>query len=946
VSIQEKFVMRNIEKIKLLAACGLCAGVSNFAAAQPSVINVSGASLLENYVRANASTNDYIDVDGDGIAGSLGSLSIDQLAPTVVGVGNLYPANMRFIVQYRVTGSVNGFIELMKFGCGSAATGADSDVNGILGARPPTVNGVATTAYANRTTYIATGAQTGSLYNQGNPGGAPYRSDLSSNALATFATPPLGSSGGILIDVAPLDVPTRWAAQVSGLANANQTPGAPGYGTNARVSTNRQGTTSGFANLPNSLPPLLNNRNFFNAANPGTANANTIFDNPLSFAVIAPVVNLGVGMTQVTTSELRHLFATGRGAGGENLMVATRDVGSGTRNAWANCLGLDPSWAVGDNVGGLSTLTVNNNLGAQFTPTNKGSNGGMESTLRNTRLGIGYAGAERGVTGSAPGSWLSSNVLEIPSVQNDIYGGTAYTRPTTSSIVHNNANGWVIGGPAILATIGDPNAESIADGGLGRTTPRMCNTAAADYVNNIVRSIEAFVAVPANPDNFGMPGEYAATQFTLTGAQDFVHNFFTPTQLDANPALNLSLQNYTLANSVYNNSRFAAYNTAAAGNVPTRTTGVAYTDGVAGGTTYISQGGAAVTYGTTLAQRNKVAGDFNGDGLRDSNDVTEMVKAFRSRTGGPAWVAPIGTGSIAGAPGTDAVIEILGDFDGDGNFNAADVRYFADGLGLQVSGPHAGQIDRKAAFTAIDNASLANGGPLNIFAVAVKTTGAPYAAGDARGDIYGSGGINRGWAPVGADSTINGFDIDYVYAQFKTNAGVPDGVANWNNLAEAVSFDLSADMNGDLAVDQSDVCELVTGILGTQMGDVNLDGAVDSADEAVVNSHIGVAVPTGTSAWAWGDVSGDGIVNVIDLRIAQGLLNPCGPQCVADMDDGSGLGLQDGGVGIEDLLYYLGEYDAGNLRADVDDGNGNGIPDGGVGIEDLLYYLLRYDAGC
>jgi hypothetical protein len=68
--------------------------------------------------------------------------------------------------------------------------------------------------------------------------------------------------------------------------------------------------------------------------------------------------------------------------------------------------------------------------------------------------------------------------------------------------------------------------------------------------------------------------------------------------------------------------------------------------------------------------------------------------------------------------------------------------------------------------------------------------------------------------------------------------------------------------------------------------------------------------------------------------------------CVADTDNGSGTGVCDGGVGIEDLLFYLGVYDAGTSRADVDDGTGTGHPDGGVGIEDLLYYLQRFDAGC
>jgi hypothetical protein len=68
--------------------------------------------------------------------------------------------------------------------------------------------------------------------------------------------------------------------------------------------------------------------------------------------------------------------------------------------------------------------------------------------------------------------------------------------------------------------------------------------------------------------------------------------------------------------------------------------------------------------------------------------------------------------------------------------------------------------------------------------------------------------------------------------------------------------------------------------------------------------------------------------------------------CVADLDDGSGLGVPDGGVGIEDLLHYLTLYDQGLLPADVDDGSGTGNFDGGVGIEDLLYFLERYDEGC
>jgi hypothetical protein len=96
------------------------------------------------------------------------------------------------------------------------------------------------------------------------------------------------------------------------------------------------------------------------------------------------------------------------------------------------------------------------------------------------------------------------------------------------------------------------------------------------------------------------------------------------------------------------------------------------------------------------------------------------------------------------------------------------------------------------------------------------------------------------------------------------------------------------------------------------------------------------AIPGG--AIAWNPV-------VRPIGVTSDLCIPV-PDCVADVDDGSGTGTPDGGVGVEDLLYYLSLYDNGDIGADVDDGSATGTQDGGVGIEDLLYYLFRYDAGC
>lgn len=71
-----------------------------------------------------------------------------------------------------------------------------------------------------------------------------------------------------------------------------------------------------------------------------------------------------------------------------------------------------------------------------------------------------------------------------------------------------------------------------------------------------------------------------------------------------------------------------------------------------------------------------------------------------------------------------------------------------------------------------------------------------------------------------------------------------------------------------------------------------------------------------------------------------------GGGCPADVDDGSATGTPDGGVTIDDLLYYLAIFQQGSPDADLDDGTSNGEHDGGVTIDDLLYFLYRFNGGC
>ncbi|MGH7291638.1 MAG: hypothetical protein ACREJT_10540, partial [Myxococcota bacterium] len=355
----------------------------------------------------------------------------------------------------------------------------------------------------------------------------------------------------------------------------------------------------------------------------------------------------------------------------------------------------------------------------------------------------------------------------------------------------------------------------------------MVNKSAARYVNNIQKSILAFNAVTPPLATVASPGEFLATNFILQSAVSNLAPVGDSLGRTSNGGFNVNAYNFTVANNtIFTNSRYTAFNGAIVGLTPTRETGTTYSDGVVNGVSYIDQAGTTVSYASALTARNKIAFDFNGDGVRSSADATGLVAAYRQRTGGPAWVAPDG---IYGAgAGNAAVIEILGDGNGDGSFTIADVRYWADGLATNVSG----NLDRKQGFIAVDNASLAAGGALNFFGTVLANPSATYVAGASRADVAGpSGRVAPGWAPVGADGRVDGKDIDYVYAQMRA-VGIATPwtsalSADWTNLVQAEKVDLSADITGDLKVDRADVQEILS-ILGTSMGDVNLDGMVNA----------------------------------------------------------------------------------------------------------------------
>ncbi len=925
-----------MKKQLLVALAGTCAGVGMAQAATQApklahgnVVNVGGATLLQNFFTFRAAYNDYLDCDGNGVAGKF-SNGVQDLADPANGT------NAFWLLNYRATGSGAGLKELLNFGVAPDTGGVTGDNFGLCGytsnPTPPPIwlaenNGLSSVAidlYTNTERAINSSvpqfANTHFNYVLANPGGCPVRSDLTTFGYTTSVNP---SDSGIRVDVGVLDVPSLWFVQKSGTPGPTAIPNSSGYGTNTKLATTKTGVATSQNNKLATLPAG------FSIYSPtlGISTDTTVFDSPVTWAPIGVITNFGVGRTQATMTEIRHLFVTGRLPSGENLMAVTRDAGSGTRNGFSNALNADPSWTRGENIGVKTADNATNILGPDFQPSNKDGSGLMEQSVFNHRLAIGYTGAER----AKSGGWIavgdtpatrSGARADFLAIRNDIYpGGTTFQRPTLSNILHNNENGYLIGGPETFCTLGDPSAEPVANGGTNNGHDKMRSEAAALWVNNILRSIDNATSVPADPANFAMPGEEVVNLFTPYPALDNVKRLTDPTMLDPNPAFNASLQAYMLnpANgNTFHDAGYASTNTDGVGR-SARKTGVTYTDGVLNGASYLKQDGSTQSYASVLPKRNKVSGDFNGDGLRNINDTCDMVSAWRQRNSGPAWSAPAGSGSISGAPGSDAIIEVLGDFDGDGNFNAADVRYFADGLAID---PDTGNLDRLLGFTQVDTCFGGN------FFSTTKATGAAYIAGDSRADVAGAVGTTPGFAPVGADGVINAKDIDYVYAQFLTRGrsadafNITDGEANWSNLDEAAFFDLSADINGDLVVNQADVCELLS-ILETTYGDVNLDGVADSTDDAIIMANLGTA-----GGWAQGDLNGDGQVTMDDLGFNG--CSECAP-CAADFDG-------NGGIDGADLAAFFTAYEAGTTCGDVDN-------NGGIDGADLAYFFAVYEAG-
>ena len=210
------------------------------------------------------------------------------------------------------------------------------------------------------------------------------------------------------------------------------------------------------------------------------------------------------------------------------------------------------------------------------------------------------------------------------------------------------------------------------------------------------------------------PGQILATSFFMLESINCAHSFTAPLDFSST-GVNVTLRDYVLANNDlgWGSPWVGAPNYGTppfdegknlAGRSPQRFSLPAgglrftppypawpcetYTDGLSGGGSqgYYLNGGFLADGSNSLPARHELTGDIDNDGDRDVADCKELVKAwYRPRH----WAMT--------ADGVDAVPEILGDYNADGNLTKEDLRYCMDGLAMSN-----GFLDRAAGALAID----------------------------------------------------------------------------------------------------------------------------------------------------------------------------------------------------------------------------------------------------
>ena len=288
--------------------------------------------------------------------------------------------------------------------------------------------------------------------------------------------------------------------------------------------------------------------------------------------------------------------------------------------------------------------------------------------------------------------------------------------------------------------------------------------------------------------------------------------------------------------------------------------------------------------GTTCADR--LSGDVNGDGVVTSRDILAALALVRTNSpladlNHDGVVNAIDLGVIEASFGATFASRVLGDADGDGVVTTKDILVANAQLGRLGSADCDGDGTVEANDIAMITARLGAG-----------------AWDTLTGDING-------------DRKVDAIDQDLLEANLGTN---------WNRA--------DVDNNGTVSID--DLLMLLAAISDTTattlLGDINGDGATNTADYLLVESLFSGDDPVA-------DINGDGWVTVADLMLVmEGIGSIYADNLDGDVDGNCS-------VGTEDIALIEAAMGSQWMLADID---GNGT----VNVSDLISALSDVGNTC
>lgn len=701
----------------------------------------------------------------------------------------------------------------------------------------------------------------------------------------TFGTP----TGQAPVQMAISDVNARQGFAIGGNAAWNRTPGQAGYGMGNQalsiaagsniqglgaVSVCHQLYDSTILNMPSGT---ANPAGGTYAAGPwNTGGLDNLQNTAVAQTATLFVANPGTGLEHVNRTDAQWLQATGRLRNGADFNVATRDVNSGTLNVAANNVGLDPSFAVGENDGGNGTAadggTTQVDIGPGVTFTNKTSGGSqLRPVVQNSRMGFGHLslsdaiGSVRGTGGSRPiraldyrddaddvsnnsnGSshqnWVDNGSGTISVVNGDLPSGQ-FVRASARSIT---AGSYVIYQNETYVTVKAPNAAFAGDTAAQWAARTDAATGikgdnaghdVADVRSNILSAVYNFPASlsVSNPGDALLSTSFILPQFmavrkTQDGVNQSVNN-----AASAGGSLNAAFREEFINLS----STPTAFNPDAPSSI---TSGSSSFYGNRGGT-----GGILITANNFLFgdfDQRAASSGVSGKGVRDFSDlaVAQQAQAALAASGMGASIftstatypyplnannntAVAGLPSQLGFAATKGDLIVLGDFDSDGDFDGKDLYLLARGAALADN--TSSTILTGAFSDSLRNGVLRKNAALDQLAASATAQQKIDASANLASDPSGANAFNK--RDVNRDGRLDlndAFAVDKFFGK------------DYRNLDEQVVSTLNTDGTITPTGTQRSVS-----FVDMELTD---DGVINAADITVVNQAI---AGTGNESWS------------------------------------------------------------------------------------------------